>query len=71
MYNWDYDLPKNWKPRTDEEWIWYLNRTINYGLNNVRLNPVLFKKYLPRLKLDPHKKYFLQFLLEKNENHFK
>lgn len=30
MYNWDYDLPKNWKPKTDAEWEWYLVRKINY-----------------------------------------
>lgn len=31
MWNWDYDLPKNWQPQTDQEWEWYLVRKINYG----------------------------------------
>lgn len=29
MYNWDYNLPKNWKPQTRDEWVWYLERKIN------------------------------------------
>lgn len=71
MLNWDYDLPKNWKPKTDAEWIWYLTRLINYGLYKERLNPRMLKKYLHRLKVDPYRKNFLQFLLTKYENNFR
>lgn len=65
MYNWDYDLPKNWKPKTDAEWEWYLTRIINYGLNKEKINPVQLRRYLPKLKIDDHKRDFLQFLLDK------
>lgn len=68
MFNWDYKLPKNWQPKTDEECIWYLNRTINYGLNNNRLNLNMVKKYFYQLNIEPNKKFFLQFLLKKYEN---
>jgi len=28
---WDYKLPRNWRPKNDFEWQWYLVRKINYG----------------------------------------
>ncbi|MBI4066900.1 hypothetical protein HY407_00825 [Candidatus Gottesmanbacteria bacterium] len=68
MYNWDYDLPKNWKPKTPDEWEWYLTRIINYGLGGEKINPIILKKYLPRLKVDPKRKVFLEFLLTHYEN---
>ena len=30
-YVWDYNLPKNFKPKSDAAWEWYLVRKINYG----------------------------------------
>ena len=61
MINWDYDLPKNWKPKTDKEWEWFLVRKINY--NDVGgLNKEAVYKYFDRIrnKLDPGKRYLLE-----------
>ena len=68
MWVWDYNLPKNWQPKTDFEWRWYLTRAINYGLAGQRLDPLFLKKHLPYLKIDPHKKKFLEFILKKDKN---
>ena len=61
MYNWDYDLPKNWRPKTDKQWLWYLERKINYD-DWQGLNGKIIKKYLPQLKnrLDPGKRELLK-----------
>lgn len=48
-YIWDYDLPKNWQPTTDAEWLWLLERKINYD-DWRGLKAATIKKYLPRLK---------------------
>lgn len=52
MKNWDYKLPKNWKPKTDSEWKWYLERRINYG-DLVGLSAQKIRHYFSELKLDP------------------
>lgn len=61
MYNWDYDLPKNWKPKTPEEWEWYLIRKINYGQFK-DLKRATVKSYLEKIKkyLDPGKRLMLE-----------
>ena len=53
-WNWDYDLPKDWKPTTDFEWEWYLVRKLNYG-DYEDLTRTIIKKYFPNIKhsLDP------------------
>jgi hypothetical protein len=63
MKLWDYKIPKNWKPKTDEAWIWYLERKINYG-DFKGLQPKVIKKYFRKLRLDEGKR--LMF-----ENYFK
>ncbi|OGG17365.1 hypothetical protein A3D78_04090 [Candidatus Gottesmanbacteria bacterium RIFCSPHIGHO2_02_FULL_39_14] len=57
MWNWDYDLPKNWQPTTPAEWEWFLVRKINYGDFN-GLRKKIIKKLFPKIKnkLDPGKK---------------
>ena len=67
MYNWDYDLPKNWKPKTPEEWVWYITRVVNYGTTKKeKLDKTTVRKYFDRLKLDPSTKEYLKFLLYEN-----
>lgn len=64
MKNWDYDLPKNWKPKTDTEWIWYIDRVVNYGVTgNEKLDKNTVKKYFDKLKLGSDTKEYLKFLL--------
>ena len=64
MWNWDYDLAKNWQPKTPEEWEWFLVRKINYGdFGGLKKN--ILKKYFPKIakRLDPGKKaMFANFL---------
>lgn len=61
MWNWDYQLAKNWKPKTPTEWGWYLVRRINYG-EFVGLPRRTLKTYLPKIKrfLDPGKRAMLE-----------
>jgi hypothetical protein len=62
MYNWDYNLKETNKK--DPEYIrWQIQRQINYGLGNTKLNPVLVKKHWTKLKIDPAKKQYLARLL--------
>lgn len=49
MWNWDYNLPKNWKPTADFEWEWFLLRKINYG-DFAGLRKKQLKKYFPKIK---------------------
>jgi hypothetical protein len=62
VYNWDYDLPKDWQPKTEKEWLWYLERKINYDdWNGLRDEDI--RRYFPKLKprLDPGKRKLLAF----------
>lgn len=65
MINWDYDLPKDWKPKTDEEWEWFLVRKINY--NDLKgLNKIDILKYFRNIrnKLDPGKRDILDYYFQ-------
>jgi hypothetical protein len=66
MKVWDYDLPKNWKPKTENQWLWYLERKINYG-DWRGLKKEIVKKYFRKLKkrLDPGKRMMLEFFFKK------
>jgi len=62
MYNWNTDV-KELKKNKEAYSIWRLQQLINYGLDGARLNKRLLKKYWHKLRLDPDKKKYLQFLL--------
>lgn len=64
MWNWDYDLPKNWEPKNDPEWEWFLVRKINYG-DFKGLKKEVIGKYFPKIKklLDPGKRLMLENFL--------
>ena len=66
MYNWDYEIEENWRPKTKREWIWYLERKINYD-DWKGLKKEMIKKYFPYLKkqLDPGKKELFENYFEK------
>ncbi len=61
MYNWDYDLPKVWQPKTERQWLWYLERKINYD-DWKGLKADMIKGFFPKLKkrLDPGKREMLK-----------
>lgn len=64
MYTWDYDLPKNWKPANDYEWVWYIERVINFGADDKdRLKKDVVKKYFDKLRVSQDIKEYLKFLL--------
>lgn len=64
MLNWDYDLPKNWEPKSDYEWLWYIERVVNYGPDKTdKLDKKTIKKYFGQLRLDKDRKEFLKFLV--------
>lgn len=68
MKTWDYDLPKNWRPRTDDEIKWYLVRKINYGeLQGLKKETI--QKYLASIKkqLDPGKRALLENFFRKGK----
>lgn len=63
---WDYDIKKNWKPENDSQWLWYLERKINYD-DYKGLKKKIVKKYFDKLarKLDPGKKEMLAYYFGK------
>lgn len=66
MNIWDYKIGKNWQPKTDEEWQWYLVRKINAG-DMTGINKDNIKKYFPLIKdrIDTGKKNLIKYFLQK------
>lgn len=64
MWVWDYQIPKNWQPKTQQDWEWFLVRKINYGDFN-GLKREVIKKYFAKIKdkLDPGKRAMLDSFL--------
>lgn len=65
-YLWDYELPKNWQPKTRWQWLWCLERKINYD-DWQGITKEMLKKYFPALKkrLDPGKRMMIELYLKK------
>jgi len=62
MYNWSVDeseLRKNPAQHT----IWRLEQLINYGLNGEKISLNDLQRHWDELTLDPHRRRFLQLLL--------
>ncbi len=67
MYIWDYNLPKGWRPKNEKQWLWYLERKINYDdWQGLKLE--IIKKFFPKLKkrLDPGKREMLENYLKRH-----
>ena len=62
MNNWSVDL-KQLKKHKKQYNIWKIEQMINFGLGKNKLDEKEVKKYWSDLKLDPHKKKFIEFLL--------
>jgi hypothetical protein len=64
MNIWDYKIDKNWRPKTDAEWQWYLIRKIN-GEDLKGINKMLLKKYFPQIEkqLDKGKRKLIKYFL--------
>jgi hypothetical protein len=65
MNIWDYRIKKNWQPKTNEEWQWYLVRKINTD-DITGINKTILKKYFPLIKgrIDTGKKSLIKYFLE-------
>lgn len=63
MYNWSVDENKL-KKTSKKHMIWKLEQQINFGLNQEKLQESEIRKYWSDLHLDPHRKRFLQLLLD-------
>lgn len=62
MNNWSTDI--NELSKYPEKYaIWKLEQLINFGLNGQKLKVSELKKYFSRLKIDPQKKKYLEFLI--------
>lgn len=66
MWNWDYDLPKDWSPKTDEEWEWFLVRKLNYG-DLTGLRKAVIEQHFPKIKtqLDPGVRAMFEYYLSR------
>lgn len=64
MKLWDYKLSKGWQPKTRHEWLWYLERKINYD-DWKGLEGWMLKKYAPSLKLDPGKRLLVRAYVDR------
>jgi len=62
-YIWDYDV-KKLDLKNPKVLIWYLQRKIEYG-DWEALDRKTLKKYLPKLKINPHLKEILRNFLKK------
>lgn len=65
-YIWDYDIKENWQPKNLSQWLWYLERKINYD-DWKGLNKKIVKKYFRKLRgrLDPGKIKMLEYYFKK------
>lgn len=66
---WDYKISKNWQPKSDFEWQWFLIRKINYG-DFKGITKEKLKKYFPKIKkfLDEGKRLMIEYFLKKYGN---
>ena len=62
MYNWSTDTAELKKDKKKYA-VWRLEQTVNFGLDNEKLNRRQLKKYWPFLNLDEKRKKFLSILL--------
>lgn len=59
---WDYDKIEYDKQAAADP-IWRLERLINYGLGDEKIDKKLLKKFLPKLRISDNRRNFLELLL--------
>lgn len=59
---WDYDKTAYEKQATRDP-QWHLERLINYGLGNEKLDRALLEQMLPQLRIPENRRNFLALLL--------
>lgn len=60
---WDYDK-KAFLAQAKKDPVWHLERLINYGLGNKKIDKKLLKKYLGKLNIPPNRRAFLKLILK-------
>ena len=65
MNVWDYDIKKIDQQNTEQFVIWKLERLINYGLGDEKIDVNLLKKYWDNIKIPENTRAFLEFLIWK------
>lgn len=58
---WDYDKIQYQKQATDEKWR--LERLINYGLAEEKIDKKILEKYIAELNIPENRRIFLELLL--------
>jgi len=59
---WDYDK-KEYKKQIDKDPIWRLERLINFGIGEEKIERKLLEKYIHQLKIPENRRAFLELLL--------
>lgn len=59
---WDYTKTEYEKQKNADP-VWHLERLINYGLKNEKLNKKLLEKNLDKLKIPENRREFLKLVL--------
>lgn len=59
---WDYTKTE-YQKQAKADPVWHLERLINYGLGDEKLDPELVKQYLPQLRISRNRRAFLELLL--------
>lgn len=59
---WDYTKDE-YEKQAKADPKWYLERLINYGLGNEKIDKVLLEKYLPELSISEDRRAFLELLV--------
>jgi len=62
VMTWDYDK-KEYNKQARNDPAWHYERLINYGLGGQKLNKAELTKVLPKLKIPPQRRLFLELLL--------
>lgn len=63
---WDYK-EKDYKKQAKKDPVWHLERLINYGLGDEKIDKELLKKYFKKLKIPENRRRFLELLLWKKK----
>lgn len=59
---WDY-TEEEYRKQAAADPVWHLERLINYGFGEEKIDRALLERYLPQLKIPEDRRKFLELLL--------
>lgn len=59
---WDYNK-KEYKKQMDKDPIWRLERLINFGIGEEKIDRKVLEKYIHKIKIPENRRAFLELLL--------